>query len=79
MYICIIATIANLGRIFIHYKDRFPEAICCCLQTCCVNIVLLVMCCMCTFIVTSADISQLWVYSNTSEQGTHWGQPCCPL
>ena len=29
-----------------------------------VNVVLLVMCCMCipVFIVTSADISQLWVY-----------------
>ena len=63
-----IATIAIMGQavigIFIHFKDRLPEAICCCLQTCSVNIVLLVMCCMCipTFIVTSADISQLWVY-----------------
>ena len=30
----------------------------------CINVVLLVMCCMCipAFIVTSADISQLWVY-----------------
>ena len=37
---------------------------CCCLQTCSVDVVLLVMCCMCilTFIVTSANISQLWVY-----------------
>ena len=50
--------------IFIHFKDRLPEAICCCLQTCSVTVVLLVMCCMCipTFIVTSADIRQLWVY-----------------
>ena len=50
--------------IFIYFKDRLPEAICCCLQTCSVNVVLLVMCCMCipVFIVTSADISQLWVY-----------------
>ena len=33
-------------------------------KTCSVNFVLLVMCCMCipVFIVTSADISQLWVY-----------------
>ena len=48
--------------IFIYFKDRMPEAICCCLQTCSVNVVLLVMCCMCipVFIVTSADISQLW-------------------
>ena len=32
--------------------------------TCNVDVVLLVMCCMCimAFIVTSADISQLWVY-----------------
>ena len=41
-----------------------PEAICCCLQTCTANFVLLVMYCMCllVFIVASADISQLWVY-----------------
>ena len=46
------------------FKKRLPEAICCCLQTCNVDVVLLVMCCMCipAFIVTSADISQLWVY-----------------
>ena len=46
-----------------HFKERLPEAICCCLQTN-VDVVLLVMCCMCimAFIVTSADISQLWVY-----------------
>ena len=44
--------------------ERLPEVICCCLQTCNVDVVLLVMCCMCimAFIVTSADISQLWVY-----------------
>ena len=50
--------------IFVYFKNRLPEAICCCLQTCSVNVVLLVMCCMCIpiFIVTSADISQLWVY-----------------
>ena len=51
-------------RIFIHFKERLPEAICCCLQTCSVNVVLMIMCCMCilAFIVTSANISQLWVY-----------------
>ena len=45
-----------------HFKERLPEAICCCLQTC--NVVLLVMYCMYipTFIVTSADISLLWIY-----------------
>ena len=54
-----IATIAIMGQLGI-----LPEANCCCLQTCSVNAVLLVMCCMCisTFIVTSADISQLRVY-----------------
>ena len=47
--------------IFIHFKERWPEAICCCLQTCYVDVVLLVMYCMYiqAFIVTSADISQL--------------------
>ena len=46
------------------YKERLPEAICCCLQTCNVDVVLLVMYSMYIpgFIVTSADISQLWVY-----------------
>ena len=39
---------------------RLPEAICCCLQTCNVDVVLLVMY-IPAFIVTSADISQLWV------------------
>ena len=50
--------------IFIHFKERLPEAICCCLQTCNVDVVLLVMYCMYipTFIVTSADISLLWIY-----------------
>ena len=52
------------GPVIGIFKDRLPEAICCCLQTCSVNVVLLVMCCMRipVFIVTSADISQLWVY-----------------
>ena len=47
-----------------HFKERLPEAICCCLQTCNVDVVLLVMHCMYipAFIVTSVDISQLWVY-----------------
>ena len=47
--------------IFIHFKERLPEAICCCLQTCNVDVVLLVMY-IPTFIVTSADISLLWIY-----------------
>ena len=55
VYICMPTFIA---------KERLPEAICCCLQTCNVDVVLLVMYCMyiLAFIVTSADISQLWVY-----------------
>ena len=58
-----IATIAKMGG-FIHFKERSPEAICCCLQTCNVDVVLLVMYCMYipALIVASADISQLWVY-----------------
>ena len=62
MYICQLSLL--LWASYRHFKDRLPEAICCCLQTCSVNVVLLVMCWMCipVFIVTSADISQLWVY-----------------
>ena len=46
--------------IFIHFEEKLPEAICC-LQTCNVEVVLLVMYCMYiqAFIV---NISQLWVY-----------------
>ena len=53
-----------IWAIFIHFKERLPEAICCCLQTCNVDVVLLIMYCMYipAFIVTSADISQLWIY-----------------
>ena len=49
---------------FRHFKERLPEGICCCLQTCNVDVVLVVMYCMYmpAFIVNSADISQLWVY-----------------
>ena len=47
-----------------HFKERLPEAICCCLQTCNVDVVFLVMYCVYipAFIVTGADISQLLVY-----------------
>ena len=50
--------------IWASFKERLPEAICCCLQTCNVDVVLLVMYRMYipALIVTSADISQLWVY-----------------
>ena len=50
--------------IFMLFTIILPEAICCCLQTCNVDVVLLGMYCMYiqAFIVTSADISQLWVY-----------------
>ena len=57
-----IATIANIG-ICIHFKERLPEGICCCLQTCNGD-VLLVMYRMYipALIVSSPDISQLLVY-----------------
>ena len=42
--------------IFIPLEERLPEVICCCLQTCYVDVVLLVMC-IPVFIVTSAIIS----------------------
>ena len=46
---------------YIHFEAKLPEAIFCCLQTCNVDVVLLVMYCMYiqAIIVTSADISQL--------------------
>ena len=66
-YVCMptfIATKLLIWAGYRHFKERLPEAICCCLQTCNVDVVLLVMYCMYIpgFIVTSADISQLWVY-----------------
>ena len=67
--LCMYANFHSLLQLLIwagyrHFKERLPEAICCCLQTCNVDVVLLVMYCMYIpgFIVTSADISQLWVY-----------------
>ena len=46
-----------------HFTERLPDAVCCCLQTCNVDVVLLVMYYMCilAFIVTSADINHVWV------------------
>ena len=52
------------GHLCLHQLvigNVMPEAICCCLQTCNVDIVLVVMYTP-AFIVSSADISQLWVY-----------------
>ena len=65
MYVCQLSLLQLLiWAGYRHFKERLPEAICCCLQTCNVDVVLLVMYCMYipVFIVTSADISQLWVY-----------------
>ena len=47
-----------------HYLDKWPEAICCCLQTYTVFDVLLIMYCMClpACYVTSPAKRQLWVY-----------------
>ena len=69
MYVCQLSVLQLLIwpviGIFIHFKWRLPEAICCCLQTCNVDVVLLVMYCMYipAFTVTSANKSQLCVYS----------------
>ena len=65
MYVCQLSLLQLLiWAGYRHFKERLPEAICCCLQTCNVDVVLLVMYCMYipAFIVTSADVSQLWVY-----------------
>ena len=65
MYVCQLSLLQLLiWAGYRQFKERLPEAICCCLQTCNVDVVLLVMYCMYIprFIVTSADISQLWVY-----------------
>ena len=65
MYVCQLSLLQLLiWAGYRHFKERLPEAICCCLQTCNVDVVLLVMYCLYIpgFIVTSADISQLWVY-----------------
>ena len=60
MYVCQLSLLQLLiWASYRHfYSDRLPEAICCCLQTCNVDVV---MYCMYipAFIVTSADISQL--------------------
>ena len=65
MYVCQLSLLQLLICTgYWHFKERLPAAICCCLQTCNVDVVLLVMYCIYipAFIVTSADISQLWVY-----------------
>ena len=58
MYVCQLSLLIWAG--YRHFKERLPD---CCLHTCNVDVVLLVMYCMYipAFIV-SADISQLWVY-----------------
>ena len=62
MYVCQLSLLQLLiWASYRHFKERLPEAICCCLQTCNVDVVLLVIY-IPAFIVTSADISQLWVY-----------------
>ena len=64
MYVCQLSLLHLLiWAVYRHFKERLPEAICCCLQTCNVDVVLLVYCMyMPAFIVTSADISKLLVY-----------------
>ena len=62
MYVCQLSLL--IWASYRHFKERLPEAICSCLQTCNVDVVLLVMYCIYipAFVVTSADISQLWLY-----------------
>ena len=63
MYICQLSLLQLLiWAGYRHFKERLPEAICCCLQTCNVDVVLLVMYCMHipAFIVTSAGIFMLF-------------------
>ena len=43
-----------------HFKERMPEAICCCLQTCNVDVVLLVMHCM--YIPVSLSLVRMYGY-----------------
>ena len=60
MYVCQLSLLIWAG--YRHFKlKRLPEAICCCLQTCNVDVVLYCMH-IPAFIVTSADISQLMVF-----------------
>ena len=40
MYVCQLSLLIWAG--YRHFKERLPEAICCCLQTCNVDVVLLV-------------------------------------
>ena len=59
MYVCQLSLLIWAG--YRHFKERLPEAICC-LQTCNVDVVLLVMYCMYMPAFIVIDISQLWVY-----------------
>ena len=57
MYVCQLSLLQLLiWAGYRHFKETLPEAICCCLQTCNVDVVLLVMY-IPAFIVTSADIA----------------------
>ena len=59
-YVCMPTFILQLliWASYRHFKERLPEAICCCLQTCNVDVVLLVMYCM----YTPAFIDKLAIY-----------------
>ena len=46
MYVCQLSMLQLLiWASYRHFKERLPEAICCCLQTCNVDVVLLVIAC----------------------------------
>ena len=61
LFFCCTLHISSEEYSYRHFKERLPEAICFCFN---VDVVLLVMYSMYIpgFIVTSAAISQLWVY-----------------
>ena len=61
MYVCQLSLLIRAG--YRHFKERLPEAICCYLQTCNVDVVLLVMYCMYipAFIVTSAPVMGIFM------------------
>ena len=63
-YVCSQLSVLQLliWAIFMHFKKRFPEAICCCLQTCNVD-VLLVMYCMYIPALTVTSASYVAIYN----------------
>ena len=77
MYVCQLSLLQLLiWAGYRHFKERLPEAICCCLQTCNVDVVLLVMYCIYipAFIVTSAVMGIFMLFTNLLPEAI-----CCCL